>query len=589
MSVALETLEDDPIISEFYITGDEENPSLVDGKSVLRSLVDHITMKGYSSDQILQEHDNITDVKKSIEGSRQESTISKGKQIVPLCELRVVETPYPPEILKIFSQSDETNFRCIAAKAQDAVGRKWSIEIEKSQGNTPDLYDQEDVVDPTRLKAAAIQVAEATTFFSNCNSVFGLEGVLLKAAMDLESIGWAAIEVIRSADMKVHSLDYAPADRFKVLEGWRGFVEERQAGKKVYYQPFGQKVLSKKRINPNTNQGYPYSVELDGELTVANAEFNMIDWEEGKATDNFTSSASEIIWIVKHHPSTLYYGISESLPILPKILTNMHINQYSLQFFEHNTIPRYVVIIKGAKLDTTVKDAILKYFQTEVKGRAHKTMIIPLPTGRGEVSVTFQKLDADNQDGWFRESYKDNSNSIRIAHGVTAAIVGQSETASLGSGKGMSQAEIYKDRVAIPSQQRWSGILKDVLTRGRGLNLICVVFAELDTRDHETKMRVLSGYFDRGVVTINQVRAAGGLGGPIKGGDRAFIKVGNAIVFIDEMPGMKSTLADPVALAKVSQDSKVKLQAGGDTGNKPPMNAPVNDAIATVNRGPQNN
>ncbi len=273
---------------------------------------------------------------------------------------------------------------------------------------------------------------------------------------------------------------------------------------------------------------------------------------------------------------------------MPKILTNMHINQYSLQFFEHNTIPRYVVIIKGAKLDSNVKDAILKYFQTEVKGRAHKTMILPLPTGRGEVSVEFKKLDAEDQDGWFRESYKDNSNAIRIAHGVTAAIVGQSETASLGSGKGMSQAEIYKDRVAIPSQQRWSAILKDILSRGRGLNLVCVVFAELDTRDHETKMRVLSGYFDRGIVTINQVRAAASLGSPIRGGDRAFIKVGNAIVFVDELPGMKSTLADPMEMAKINQEGKAKLQAGGDTAvNKPPKNAPVNDATTIVYRGAQ--
>lgn len=593
MPATLDEVVEEPIIEEFYITGDEDNPMLTDSKSVLRTLVDTITMKGYTSDQILREHDGLTDVKKSIEGSRQESTISRERQAVPLMELKVVEPPYPPEILKIFSQSDETNSRCIAAKSQDAVGRPWTVEIEKTKGTTPDVFDEEDKLDEARLRAAAIEVAEATSFLGNCNNVFKLEGVLLKAAMDLESIGWAAIEVIRSADMKAHSIDYAPAERFKVLEGWRGFVEERQMGTKVYYQPFGEKILSKKRINPNNGKGYPYNAELDGDLTVENAEFHMLDWETGKVTSDFTRSASEIIWIVKHHPSTLYYGITESLPILPKILTNMHINQYSLQFFEHNTVPRYVVIIKGAKLDSTVKDAILKYFQTEVKGRAHKTMIIPLPTGRGEVNVEFKKLDADNQDGWFRESYKDNSNSIRIAHGVTAAIVGQSETASLGSGKGMSQAEIYKDRIVIPSQCKWAGILNDILNRGRGLTLVCVVFAEIDTRDHETKMRVMSGYFDRGIVTINQVRAASGLGAPIKGGNRAFIKVGNAILFVDEMEGMKSTLVNPMEMAKLNQENKAKnkqefgKQVGGDTSsNKPPMNAPENTAIDTVNRGP---
>lgn len=562
MSVALETLEEEPIISEYFITGDEDNPNLVDGNSLLRTLVDRVTMRGYSQEQIVQESDNLSDVQKSVDGSRQETTLSRDKQKAPLSELKVVEPPYCPEILKIFSQSDETNFRCIAAKSQDAVGREWKLDIVKAPGNTPDVYDSEDVVNVDQLARGTAQVKDALTFLNNCNDVFKLEGVLLKAAMDLESIGWAAIEVIRSADMKVRSLDYAPADRFKVLEGWRGFVEMREGGKKVYYQPFGQKVLSTKNINPNIQEGYPYSPDIDGDLTPSSASFNMIDWETGAPTTNFLRSASEIIWIVKHHPTTLYYGVSESIPILPKILTNMHINQYALQFFEHNTVPRYVVIIKGAKLDDAVKTAILKYFQSEVRGRAHKTLVMPLPTGRGNVDVIFQKLDADNQDGWFRESYKDNANSIRISHGVTAAIVGQSETASLGSGKGLSQAEIYKDRVVTPSQQKWQKVIKDILAKGRGLTLVCFEFEEIDTRDHETRMRILTGYGDRGILTINEIRAQGGIGGPIKGGDRAFIKVGNALVFVDEMPGMTSTLANPMELAKIQADTKAKQQAG---------------------------
>lgn len=580
--------EEEPTITECYLVGDVDNPSIVDGHSLLAGLLDNVTMQGIPQEQILKEVESIQDIQKSVDGSKQDSTLSKERKGLPLNELKVVEPPYSPEIIKLFSHKDETNFRCIAAKSQDSVGRAWTLEVEKSLKTTPQQFDTEDLLDEARLKIAAEQIKEASTFLNNCNHVFGLDGVLLKAAMDLESVGWAAIEVIRSADMKVHSLDYAPAEKIRVVEGWKGFVELREGGKKVYYQPFGQKVLSKKRIDPMTQQGYPYSPDLDGELTPANAEFNMISYVEGKPTTDFTTSANEIIWIVKHHPSTLHYGISDAIPILPKILINMNINQYALQFFEHNTVPRYVIIIKGAKLDSDVKDAILNYFQTEVKGRAHKTLILPLPTGRGNVEVTFQKLDADNQDGWFRETYKDNANSIRIAHGVTAAIIGQSETASLGSGKGLSQAEIYKDRVVVPNQQKWSSILNGILSTGRGLNLVCVVFAEIDTRDHESKMRVWTGHQDRGTVSINEVRAACGLGGPITGGDRPFIKIGNAILFVDEIVGMKSTIVNPLEMAKLQVEAKAKLQAGGDNrGNKPPEKAPENTAIQTVDRGAQ--
>ena len=50
-----------------------------------------------------------------------------------------------------------------------------------------------------------------------------------------------------------------------------------------------------------------------------------------------------------------------------------------LQFFEHNTVPRYAVVIEGAKLAKDVKDAIMQYFGQHVKGKAHKTLIIPVP------------------------------------------------------------------------------------------------------------------------------------------------------------------------------------------------------------------
>ena len=586
--VPVHDTEDEPTVTECYLVGDEDNPNVIDGQSLVQGLMDNVSMQGLSKDEVIKEVELIQDIQKSVEGSRQDSTLSKERRALSIRELRIVEPPYSPEIIKVFAHKDETNFRCVAAKAQDAVGRRWTLEMEKSIKTTPDEYDAEDVLGKEKLKEAAIQIQEATSFLNNCNSIFGLEGVVLKAAMDLESIGWCAIEVIRSADMKVHSLDYAPADKFRVIEGWKGFVELREGGKKVYYQPFGQKVLSKKRIDLMNNRGYPYSPDLDGPLDDANAEFSMISWEDGMPTTDFMKSANEIIWIVKHHPSTLFYGISDTVPILPKILINLNINQYALQFFEHNTVPRYVIIIKGAKLDSDVKDTILKYFQTEVKGRAHKTLILPLPTGRGNIEVTFQKLDADNQDGWFRETYKDNANSIRIAHGVTAAIIGQSETASLGSGKGLSQAEIYKDRVAVPNQEKWSKVLNTVLGVGRGLHLVCVVFAEIDTRDHESKMRVWTGHQDRGTVSINQVRAACGLGGPITGGDRPFVKIGNAILFIDEIPGMKSTIVNPLEMVKIQAEAKAKLQAGGDNrGNKPPQNASENTAIQTVDRGAQ--
>jgi hypothetical protein len=60
-------------------------------------------------------------------------------------------------------------------------------------------------------------------------------------------------------------------------------------------------------------------------------------------------------------------------------------------------------------------------------------------------------------------------------------------------------------------------------------------FNPLDIRDMEAEKNVLVGYMEKGVVTINEVRKKAGLGPPVPGGDRAFILMGNTIMFVDEM------------------------------------------------------
>ena len=323
------------------------------------------------------------------------------------------------------------------------------------------------------------EVRRIQMFTDDCNELVGFDGVLERAGMDLEAIGWAAIEVIRSRDMQIRRIAHIPATRVRVLRGWKGFVEVLGPNKYVYYQPFGQKVSSRTRRDPFTNKPESYSPTLDGELSPSNLDWNMIDRETGKSSSEFTQSANEIIWIPRHHSSTIYYGMSDIVPSLGYVLANVHIRDFQLQYFEHNTVPRYAVIIEGAKLAEPVKKAITEYFGSHVKGKAHKTLIIPIPAMRGEVKVRFEKLDADVKESSFLESRKTNAQAIMAAHGVSPAIIGISEHSELGSGKGLSQAEIYKDRIVTPSQRRWEKCLNRLFRLGLGVQLIALKFNPL--------------------------------------------------------------------------------------------------------------
>ena len=529
--------DSDNVIEEAYITGDDRISSASDlQKELIRG-----SMSCFDTDRIHKEVQNsaLLDVMKSVDGSTQ-NVDELGQQYVSMSATKVVEPPYPPELLAAFLEVDSTHFRCVKTKAVDAVGREYGIEPSVnvvSDEESSRLVDFADTLDTNVPRYTQSQVEfeadQVKSFIAGANDLIGFEGVLFRACMDYEAIGWAAIEVVRSADMKIRKVAHIPATRIRPLRGWRGFVEILSDNRYVYYQPFGEKVCSGTQSVVSGRQ-QAYDPESHGSLSPNNLHWHLINKETGEPTDNFAKSANEVIWIPKHHPSTIYYGYSDVIPALGDVLANIHIRDFMLQFFEHNTVPRYAVIIEGAKLSKDVKDAIMQYFGQHIKGKAHKTLIIPVPAMRGEVKIRFEKLAADAQEGSFQETRKNNAQGIMTAHGVSPAIIGIAEAASLGSGKGLSQAEIYKDRIVTPSQRVWEHHLNRLLRLGIGTKLVSLKFNPLDIRDREAEKNVFTSYLDKGVMTINQVAKRLGLA-PVVGGDRNFIMTGGGPIFVDDL------------------------------------------------------
>lgn len=525
---------DENVISEVFVVGDDDSPELVDADEILAKLVQR-SMGCFDSERIHRETKDL--MGKSIEGSLQ-SRAEIGEFDDPtssalgLSRVKVVEPPYPPELMATFLEVDETHFRSVETKTIDSVGRPFKLgAVQKRDGAMLDA----EKLSPADQAQVEREIKEIRAFVQEANDVDGFAGVLELAAMDHEGIGWGAIEVIRSRDMLVRKIVHVPAVRLRVLQGWRGFVEILGPEKFRYYQPFGEKIVSPSRPDPITHRAETYRPRLDGPLNAGKLEWRMIDRDTGMPTEEFDKSANELIWIRKKHVNTVYYGFTNVIPALGHVLGNVHIRDFSLQFFEHNTVPRFAIIIEGAKLAKEVKEEIMKFFSTHIRGKAHKTLIIPIPSMRGEVKIRFEKLAADAQEGSFLETRKSNAQGIMTAHGVSPAIIGIADVASIGSGKGLSQADNYKDRIVTPSQVRWERVVNWLFRLGLGIQMTELRFDPLDIRDREAEAKILTSYQERGIMTVNEVRKKAGLGDPIRGGDRAFIETKMGIVFVDEL------------------------------------------------------
>ena len=573
---AVESAEDEIVIDEVFIDGDGR----IKTAGEVSKLILQKSMRCFDTEQIHSEVDNDPrfDIAKFVGGSSQnEAELGHGIFDTETGAVKVVEPPYPPEVLSKFLEVDETHYRCVKTKVTDSVGRPWEIgPITKQKG---EVFDPSSLSEQDRNEIDG-QTLEVRQFIENCNDVVGFEGVLERSAMDHEGVGWAAFEVIRSLDMKIARLSHIPSSRIRVLRGFNGFVEVVGPEKYVHYQLFGQKVVSRERVDPVTNKKEPYDPRLDGDLDPDKQDWNLINRDTGKSVggENLGSAANELMFLPKHHSNTIYYGIGDVVPALGHIMSNIHIRDYLLQFFDHNTVPQYAVIVEGAKMAPDVIEQIQKFFGSEVKGQAHKTLIVPIPATGREVKVKFEKLGSDKEAS-FQDTRKANQQNIMTAHGVSPAIIGIADNANLGSGKGLSQAEIYKDRIVTPSQTRWEKALNRLFRLGLGATMVGIKFERLDIRDLELEAKVETMYSDRGLKTPNEVRKTATLGDPIQGGDRPFfVMKGSQVLFLDTMEDDLAAIKEAeeqVAMLR-TQMQEAKLSQMQNQDQKQEQNQPVN-------------
>lgn len=468
---------------------------------------------------------------------------------------QIVEPPYCPTAMSKFLERDDIHFRAIKTKVIDTVGKKYLI---KSKFPIRTEDDEKEDAHGNWITEELFQTdcRKITKFLNNVSDYASFQDIAFKVGMDRESIGWSAFEVIREASGRIARLNHLPATRLRVLKGFRGFVEIQNStlDEYIYYQPFGQK-FGKNDVNPFDPDGpeifRPYDPELDGELEVGSdgLGFNLVDRDTGlpfkeniPAAERFTRAANEVLYIPNPHSNTVYYGFTDGFPALGAIIANCSIRDFQLQFFEHNCVPRYAVIVKGVKVDDDFRKMITDYFQNKIKGSAHKTLVITLSgMGNKQIDIEFKRIDADRKEGDFLETRKSNNQIIMTSHGVSAAILGINDAASLGSGKGMAQSQLYRDRVVVPLQLAFARAINKLFRLGLGCVNAELEFDPFDIKDQLETAQTLQILLQTGSLTINEARRMLGVGGPLKGGDTAFVRVreGSAIK-VEDLPEIVS-------------------------------------------------
>lgn len=217
---------------------------------------------------------------------------------------------------------------------------------------------------------------------------------------------------------------------------------------------------------------------------------------------------NEIIHISKYTPTNSYYGIPDIISARNAIAGEEFASRFNLDYFEHKAVPRYLIIVKNAKLSGDSEKKLVNFLQTGMKGQHHRTIYVPLPADSEGKQVEFklEPVEANITDASFTKYKQMNRDEILMSHRVPLAQVGN-VSGSLGATRDSSK--MFKEQVCRPIQdiieKRLSAFFKEKT------NAFEFQLNELTLTDEETSSRIHERYLRWDVISPNEARDDVGL------------------------------------------------------------------------------
>ena len=408
---------------------------------------------------------------------------AKSKKLDPLdltgySLFQIVQPPYNMLYLSQLYDASPYHHSAVNAKVANVIGLGYKFEETfKVTQKVQEVIDDPKKLDKLRSK---IEVAreELRGYLESMNSDDSFTENMKKVYTDLEATGNAYLEVGRTATGKIGYLGHIPTTTMRIRRHRDGFVQVVY-NRYTFFRNFGDTET-------------PDQIGTDPQ-------------------------PNEVIHFKKFTPSNTYYGIPDILSAKNAVAGDEFAQRFNLDYFENKAVPRYIITVKGAKLNADSERKLLEFFQTGLKGRNHRTLYIPLPSDGEQSRVEFnmQPVEAGVQDSSFKNYSVENRDRILIAHRVPISKIGMPADVSLANAKDADKT--FKEQVCRPMQEELEYKLNKIIAEFT--DAFELRFEELSLTDEETMARIDDTYLKDKVILPNEVRSRKGLA-PIEGGDQ---------------------------------------------------------------------
>lgn len=383
--------------------------------------------------------------------------------------------PYNLENLVDLSVENDTHYACIRAKCINIVGigYKWK---ERRKVKEARMAVEEDDTKMIKLARKLTRVTESLDeWIEELNLEEDFNEILYNIWFDVEATGNGYMEIGRQRNGQIGYIGHVPSKTMRVRKDRDGYIQIVQ-DKTTFFRNFGD------RSTPDYFGKDP--------------------------------QPNEIVHFKKHTSKNIYYGVPDVIAAMTAIAGQKFAGEYNLDYFENKAVPRYALIVKGAKLSAAAERKILEYFRKEVRGKHHGTLYIPVPAHMGSnVDVKLEAIENKVQEAGFEKYRAGNHESIAMVHGVPKSWLG----IGVGVAAAREDDKKFKTGIVRPEQRRVAKKVNRVVREHTDMYLF--EFEELDLLDAETRSRIHDRYIRLGIESPNEARAEVGYM-PRKGGDR---------------------------------------------------------------------
>lgn len=366
------------------------------------------------------------------------SDLVKDQSSTQLPERRVqthsygIRPPYNPDRLAAFLERNETHAVSVRKKARYEVGFGFDI-VPAADVDVDEADDLERAVvenfwrgSDSRWLTGPRETREPTT----------PSEVKELARQDHHAIGWEALEILVNAEGVPVGLAHVPANTVRVrkpsgdetVDDVRGYIQKRN-GKTRYFGVAGDRYrgLDAEISGTEDDPEVRYTPDdTDEEPKFVDKETG--DVVQGDASELPNGPANELIFIRNPSPIEQDYGIPDWVSSIRTIAADEAAKDYNREFFDNDTIPRFVIKVTGGELTEESKQD-LKQMLHGLREESHRAVILEVEKFEAqldeEVEIELEPLGQGiSEEMDFRLFRERNEHEIAKVHEVPPILIG---------------------------------------------------------------------------------------------------------------------------------------------------------------------